>query len=131
MRCAIAMPAMILTSTFDLGFNQEEGRLTDNTLKQLRNFARVNRIQLADVRDFSANPMIGYPADRMDVTTLAGEWRNFLWSFKNDKGIPILSMSCTENLTHALYPNYGEIAWNFMRHFARESTTGKLLYTPN
>ena len=49
---------------------------------------------------------------------------------KNDKGIPILSMSCTENLTHALYPNYGEIAWNFMRHFARESTTGKLLYTP-
>jgi hypothetical protein len=66
----------------------------------------------------------------MDVTTLAGEWRNFLWSFKNDMGIPILSLSCTENLTHALYPNYGEIAWNFMRHFARESTTGKLLYTP-
>jgi poly(3-hydroxybutyrate) depolymerase len=126
----IGMPVMILTSTFDLGFNQEEGRLTDNTLKQLRNFARVNRIQLADVGDFSANPIIGYSADRMDVTTLAGEWRNFLWSFKNDKGMPILSMSCTENLTHALYPNYGEIAWNFMRHFARESKTGKLLYTP-
>jgi hypothetical protein len=121
---------MILTSTFDLGFNQEEGRLTDNTLKQLRNFARVNRIQLADVRDFSANPMIGYPADRMDVTTLAGEWRSFLWSFKNDKGMPILSVSCTENLTHALYPHYGEIAWNFMRQFARESKTGKLLYIP-
>ena len=127
----IGMPVMILTSTFDLGFNQEEGRLTDNTLKQLRNFARVNRIQLADVRDFSANPMIGYPAARMDVTTLAGEWRNFLWSLKNDEGMPILSMSCTENVTHALFPNYGEIAWNFMRQFARESKTGKLLYTPH
>jgi hypothetical protein len=126
----IGMPVMILTSTFDLGFNQEEGRLADNTLKQLRNFARVNRIQLADVRDFSANPTIGYSADRIDVTTLAGEWRNFLWSFKNDKGTPVLSVSCTENLTHALYPNYGEIAWNFMRHFAREPKTGKLLYTP-
>lgn len=126
----IGMPVMILTSTFDLGFNQEEGRLTDNTLKQLRNFARVNRIELADVGNFAAHPIIGYSADRMDVTTLAGEWRSFLWSFKNDKGMPILSVSCTENLTHALYPNYGEIAWNFMRHFARESATGKLLYTP-
>lgn len=127
----IGMPVMILTSTFDLGFNQEEGRLTDNTFKLLRDFARVNRVPLADVRDFSAHPMIGYPADRMEVTTLAGEWRTFLWSFKNDAGIPILGLSCTENLTHALYPNYGEIAWNFMKHFARESRTGKLLYTPD
>jgi hypothetical protein len=125
----IGMPVMILTSTFDLGFNQQEGRLADNTFRQLRDFARVNRIQLANVGDFSANPIIGYSADRMDVTTLAGEWRSFLWFFKNDGGIPILSVSCTENLTHALYPNYGEIAWNFMRHFARESKTGKLLYT--
>ena len=126
----IGMPVMILTSTFDLGFNQQEGRLADNTLRQLRDFARVNRIQLADVGDFSANPVIGYSADRMDLTTLAGEWRSFLWSFKNDGGIPILSLSCTENLTHALYPNYGEIAWNFMKHFARDPKTGKLLYTP-
>jgi len=124
----IGMPVMILTSTFDLGFNQQEGRLADNTLRQLRDFARVNRIQLANVGDFSANPIIGYSADRMDVTTLAGEWRSFLWSFKNDGGIPILSVSCTENLTHALYPNYGEIAWNFMKHFARDPKTGKLLY---
>jgi hypothetical protein len=126
----VGMPVMILTSTFDLGFNQQKGRLTDNTFKQLRHFARVNRIQLADVGDFSANPIIGYSADRMDVTTLAGEWRSFLWSFKNDGGAPILSVSCTENLTHALYPNYGEIAWNFMKHFARDPKTGKLLYTP-
>jgi hypothetical protein len=124
----IGMPVMILTSTFDLGFNQQEGRLTDNTLRQLRHFARVNRIQLADAGDFSANPIIGYPADRMDVTTLAGEWRSFLWSFKNGGGIPILSVSCTENLTHALYPGYGEIAWDFMKHFARDPETGKLLY---
>jgi len=127
----IGMPVMVLTSTFDLGFNQAEGRLTDNTLKQLRHFAGVNRIRLADVGDFSANPMIGYTADRMEVTTLAGEWRTFLWSFKNDEGVPILSISCTENLTHGLYPNYGEIAWNFMRHFARDPRTGKLLYTPS
>jgi hypothetical protein len=126
----IGMPVMVLTSTFDLGFHQEEGRLTDNTLKLLRDFARVNRVQLADVRDFSAHPLVGYPADRMEVTTLAGEWRTFLWSFKNDEGIPILGLSCTENLTHALYPNYGEIAWNFMKHFAREARTGKWLYTP-
>ena len=75
--------------------------------------------------------MIGYSADRMDVTTFGRRSRNFLSSSKNDKGIPILSMSCTENLTHALYPNYGEIAWNFMKHFARESKTGNLLYTPH
>lgn len=126
----IGMPVMILTSTFDLGFNQEEGRLTDNTLKLLRDFARLNRVPLADVGDFSAHPMIGCRADRMEVSTLAGEWRTFLWSFNNDEGVPILGLSCTENLTHSLYPYYGEIAWNFMKRFARESKTGKLLYAP-
>ena len=50
------MPVMILTATFDLGFNQEEGRLTDNTLKLLRRLARVNRIQLADVATFQPIP---------------------------------------------------------------------------
>jgi hypothetical protein len=124
----IGMPVMVLTATFDLGFNQADGRLTDNSLKILNDFARVNSIDLGNGGDFSTYPLIGYAADRLDVTTIADEWRNFLWTFGNDEGIPLLGMSCTENLTHALYPNYGEIAWDFMKHYARDSASGELLY---
>ncbi|NLC29603.1 MAG: hypothetical protein GX773_04025, partial [Chloroflexi bacterium] len=85
-------------------------------------------IDLGNGGDFSTYPLIGYAADRLDVTTIADEWRNFLWTFGNDEGIPLLGMSCTENLTHALYPNYGEIAWDFMKHYARDSASGELLY---
>lgn len=127
----VGMPVMILTASFDLGFNQDEARLTDNTLKLLQIFAKANNISLKDTYDFAKYPMIGLSTDKLDVTTLNGEWRSFLWTMNNPDGMPALEMSCTENLTHSLYPGYGTIAWNFMKNYFRNAETGKLVYNPN
>lgn len=126
---AVGIPLMELTSTFDLGYNQQENRLADNALKIFRIFAEANGITLADTCDFASYPMIGLKTDEMSVTTINGEWRTFLWTIRNKDGIPLLKMSCTENLTHALYPGYGEIAWNFMKDFSRDPKTGGVVYT--
>ena len=126
---AVDMPCMILTSTFDLGFNQEEGRLTDNTLKTVDIFCKANNIDVPEF-DFEKYPMIGLPSDEMDVFTIGGEWRSFLWSMENEAGVPMVNVSCTENLTHSLYPGYGELAWNYMKHFSRNQETGSVEYQP-
>jgi len=125
---AIGIPLMELTSTFDLGYNQQENRLTDNTLMIFKKYAEANGITLADTYDFDTYPMIGFKTDELNVTTINGEWRSFLWTIKNKDGIPILKMSCTENLTHSLYPNYSQIAWNFMKNFSRDPKTGGIVY---
>jgi poly(3-hydroxybutyrate) depolymerase len=125
---AIGIPLMEITSTFDLGYNQQENRLTDNTLKIFRKYAELNGITLADTYDFNAYPMIGFKTDEMNVTTINGEWRSFLWTIKNKDGVPMMKMSCTENLTHSLYPNYSEIAWKFMKNFSRDPKTGGIVY---
>lgn len=125
---AIGIPLLELTSTFDLGYMQQENRLTDNTLAIFRKYAKANNIALADTYDFDAYPIIGLETDELDVTTINGEWRSFLWTIKNEDGIPMMGMSCTENLTHSLYPGYGEIAWNFMKNFSRDSQTGGIVY---
>ena len=74
--------------------------------------------------------MIGLPYDEMDVFTIGGEWRSFLWSMENEAGVPMVNVSCTENLTHSLYPGYGELAWNYMKHFSRNQETGSVEYQP-
>ena len=125
---AIGIPLMELTSTFDLGYNQQENRLTDNTLKIFMKYAQANGITLPDTYDFNTYPMIGFKTDEMNVTTINGEWRSFLWTIKNKDGIPMMKLSCTENLTHSLYPGYGEIAWKFMKNFSRDPKTGGIIY---
>jgi hypothetical protein len=64
--------------------------------------------------------------------------RHMEWKCKMKPGITCLFFglfllfgSSASALNYQLYPNYGEIAWNFMRQFARESKTGNLLYTPH
>jgi len=124
----IGMPMMILTSTFDLGYDQRGGRLTDNTLMLLDIFAEANSLSMGDARDFETYPMIGYAMNTFKLTTINGEWRSFLWAKKNADGVPVVELSCTENLTHALYPNYSVIAWDYMKHFSRNPETGLVTY---
>lgn len=124
------MPCMILTSTYDLGFDQQAGRLTDNTLLTVEIFCEANDIELPEY-DFEQYPMLGLPSDDMSVSVVGGEWRTFLWHMENEQGIPIMAVSCTENLTHSLYPGYGEIAWDFMEHFSRDPESGEVVYTEN
>ena len=126
---AIDMPTLVLTSTYDLGFSRGDvNRLTDNTLWTIDLFCSANDIPVMD-RDFEKWPIIGMPTDDMTIDVLQGEWRTFLWHRYNAEGIPMVGISCTENLSHSLYSCYAEIAYNFMKHFSRDLTTGASIYT--
>ena len=73
---------------------------------------------------------MGFPADRIVKTKLNGEYNNTTWYLNNDAGIPMVGVSFTEFLPHGLYPEYGKLAWNFMKHYARNAQTGAIEYNP-
>ncbi len=126
----IGMPTMELTSTFDLGFDQANARLNENTMFIFDKFAKLNGIEFDGNYDYEAAPYFGRPFDSFSLTTLNGEFRTFRWTVKNADGVPAMALSCTENTTHSLYPCYAELAWNFMKDFSRDLTTGQSIYTP-
>ena len=127
---AIGFPVMELTSTFDLGFDRNAARLNDNTMYIYKKYAALNGIEYGEEYDYEASPYFGLPFDDFSVSTLMGEFRTFKWTVKNEEGIPVMGMSCTENTTHSLYPMYSELAWNFFKDFSRDLATGKVVYTP-
>ena len=43
-------------------------------------------------------------------------------------GVPMVAVSYTEGLVHALYPEYGKIAWEFLKHYSRDQKTGAIRY---
>ena len=127
----VGMPTMIMTSTSDLGFDQTAGRLTDNTLLTVDQFAAANGLAVFENRDFEAYPMIGMPTDEFDLFLLNGEWRDFRWFRYNEAGVPVLGVNCIETLSHTLYPGHAQVAYEYMRHFSRDLETGLTIYTPD
>ena len=126
----IGFPVMELTSTFDLGFDQANARLNENTMYIFDKYAKLNGIDFDGNYDYEAAPYFGRPFDSFSLSTLMGEFRTFRWTVKNPAGIPLMALSCTENTTHSLYPCYTELAWDFMKDFSRDLTTGQIIYTP-
>ena len=41
----------------------------------------------------------------------------------------MVGLNVTEDLVHALYPEYGEIIWNFYKHYARDPETAEIYYS--
>jgi hypothetical protein len=39
-------------------------------------------------------------------------------------------VSYTRSLMHALYPEYGKIAWEFFLHYSRDRRSGEVVYAP-
>ena len=42
----------------------------------------------------------------------------------------MVAVSYTMDLMHALYPEYGKIAWDFFKHYSRDPKTGEIKYNP-
>ena len=42
----------------------------------------------------------------------------------------MVGVSYTQNLKHALYPEFGPLAWNWAKHFSRSLETGEIEYDP-
>ncbi len=124
------LPVMFTTSSFDLGgaFDQVNGRIAAGYQTQLNLFLGYNGMKRIDAYDFKTYPVSGFKADRMVRVRLNGEYDSYRWYLNNADGVPMVALSYTMNLQHALYPEYGKIAWEFFRHYSRDRKTGAIKY---
>ena len=126
------LPIMFTTSAFDLGgaFDQVNGTIAAGYQTQLNLFLDYNGMKTIDAFDFVAYPIAGFKADRIVTIMLNNEYKNTRWYLNNDDGIPMVALSYTEKLIHALYPEYAKIAWDFVKYYSRNQETGIVEYNP-
>ena len=96
-------------------------------------FMRYNEMDYAakvGELDFDKYPISGWRADSLSVRKLNGEYMNYTWLFNNDKGVPMVGVSVTEAMQHALYPPYADLFWEFVKHYSRDQETGEIVYNP-
>ncbi len=126
------LPVMFTTSAFDLGgaFDQANGTIATGYQTQLNLFLGYNAMKKIDAYDFKTYPINGFQAGRLERITLNGEYENTRWYVNDSDGIPMVALSYTANLIHALYPEYAKVAWEFAKHFSRDQTTGAIKYNP-
>lgn len=125
------LPIMFTTSSFDLGgaFDQAAGTISTSYQNQINLFLGYNGMNPVTY-DFKTYPLAGFKADRMEKIRLNGEYNNTRWYIDNAEGFPMVAVSYTENLNHALYPEYARIFWQFSKHYSRDQKTGQIKYDP-
>ncbi len=130
----LELPLMLLTSTFDFplvfAFDTPNRTIASGFQKQIRLFTGYNNLEPIDTFDFDRYPIIGYQADAYNRSMINGEYWTNRWDLVNDDGAPMIAVSYTEGLVHALYPGYGQIMWDFSKHYSRDQETGAIIYNP-
>ena len=129
------VPVLLTTSTYDSYIVNDKtlGDKSRNVLfdyqGMLNQYLAFNEMEQLDY-DFDTYRYFGAKADLYDEYVLNGEYTSRLWLLCNDAGIPMVGLSVTDFLPHGLYQEYGNIAWNFMKHYSRNVETGELVYNP-
>jgi pimeloyl-ACP methyl ester carboxylesterase len=128
----VTIPVMFSTSGFDLTatFDQSTHGISSLFQTVLNRFVGLDGLANIDAFDFTKYPTSGFAADRVVTQTLNNEYENTTWYLNNADGVPMVALTFTEGLVHALYPEYGELAWNFVKHYSRNQETGEIEYDP-
>jgi hypothetical protein len=127
------IPVLLTTSTYD-SYIVNDKSLNDTSINELFDYQGVlnqyltfNEMEPIQF-DFDTYRYFGAKADIYTETTLNNEYTNRMWLLCNDEGIPMVGLSVTDFLPHGLYQEYGDIAWNFMKHYSRNQETGAIEY---
>ena len=127
------MPVMFLTSTSDMGtlFSAADNCTAASLVTTMNYFARYNQMDEIPEVDGKAYPISGFAADSEIHMLVNDEFWNHRYFLNDADGVPMLGISITEGLQHALYPPYAELAWDYMEHFSRNPETYEITYTAN
>jgi len=124
------LPIYLSTSSYDTRrLLALEGRINDNLASQVKRWAGWNGAAPLNF-DFETYRLSGFKGDSWTVETLNAEYASFTWYLQDKKGIPMVALNYVKDLIHALYPEYARIAFDYMKHFARDPRTGAIAYTP-
>ena len=131
---SVDLPIMMTTSTYDLGgaFSNPPISQISTTYQEsgMNTFLGYNGMDTITF-DFDANPISGFRGDLFRKEVLNGEYDNYQWFMARDDGAPMVGVAYTANLKHALYPEFGPMAWNWAKHFSRDLETGEIIYNAN
>ena len=122
------MPIMLTTSGYDYFYTHDVG-IASGYQGIINNFLGYNEMEKIEAFDFETYPGSGFKPDVYMRRTLNGEYVNHTWLIKNADGVPMVGVNVTEDLIHALYQEYGEEVYSFMRHYARDPETKAIIYS--
>ncbi len=129
----VDLPIMMTTSTYDLGgafSNPPISQISTTYQEQgMNTFLGYNGMDTITF-DFDAYPISGFRGDLFRKIVLNGEYDNYQWFMVREDGAPMVGVAYTANLKHALYPQFGVIAWDWAKHFSRNQETGEIEYNP-
>ncbi len=124
----VELPIFLSTSSYDVRrLQMATGRINDNLANQVKRWSGFNGV--APVKfDFDTYKLSGFKGDSWTVETLNNEYVSNTWYLNNNKGVPMVALNYVHDLIHALYPEYANIAWDYMKHFSRDQKTGEIEY---
>lgn len=126
----VQLPIYLSTSSYDVRRLQAAcGRINDNLANQVKRWSSFNGVAPATF-DFDTYKLSGFKGDSWSVETLNNEYPSNTWYLNNGKGEPMVALNYVKDLIHALYPEYADIAWEYMKHFSRDQKTGEIVYNP-
>ena len=124
------LPIYLSTSDYDVRrLAAPCGRINDNLANQVQRWASFNNLDRFAF-DFDAYPLSGFQGDSWTIETLNNEYESDTWYLENSDGIPMVALNYVKNIIHALYPEYANIAWKYMKNFSRNELTGEIEYNP-
>ena len=127
----VDLPLMMTTSTYDLGGAFSNPPISQISVAYQENgmntFLRYNGMETITF-DFDKYPISGFHGDLFRKQVLNGEYDNYTWFQVREDGAPMVGVSYTANLKHALYPEFGPLAWDWAKHFSRNQETGEIEY---
>ena len=127
------LPFLLSTSSYDLArvFDSANQVIADGAIGAINLYLKLNEIDFQiEEKDYDAYPIAGFPCDEVTTILLNGEYENNTWMFKKD-GVPMVGITVTDGLVHALYPEYSKLMWDFAKHFSRDQETGEIIYNPS
>ena len=128
----VDLPIMMTTSTYDLGGAFSSATMQISTAYQesgMNTFLRYNGMEPITF-DFDTYELAGFKGDLFRKQILNDEYENYTWFQCREDGAPMVGVAYTANLKHALYPEFGPLAWNWAKHFSRNQETGEIVYNP-
>ena len=72
----------------------------------------------------------GQKGDKLVVDTVNDEFEKDTWYMNNENDVPMVAFTLIQGPVHALYPEYANIVWDFMKHYTRNVETGEVIYNP-
>lgn len=127
----LELPILLTTSTYDLGgaFNTAEMTISTAYQDTMNRFLAYDNMEPLEF-NFDEYPISGIPGDIYTKKLLNGEHTNHTWFQCDENGVPMVGVSYTANLIHALYPEFGKLAWDWAKHFSRNQETMEIEYDP-